>query len=242
LFRLKLTAIPLSARCFFDIAFYLWQLGCIGGDSLVKTREFKFLLPGLNLDIAIVDDVEALVTDPEDDDQIPYWAELWPAAHGLARYLWETAPIAGATVLELGAGLGLPGLVAAGRGAQVTMTDFKPEALKIIAGNAARNGLSVRTALADWRDFPLSEQFDWIIGSDILYNPQLTPYVAEILGKNLAPGGQLLLSHPNRKLTLEFMAGQKERLRLQEEHLVVPVQTDDPYFPDYQIDVHRLWR
>jgi len=73
---------------------------------MITTREIGFHLPGLSLSLEIVANVEDLVTDPADDDQIPYWAELWPAARGLAQYIWERIDFQGATVLELGAGLG----------------------------------------------------------------------------------------------------------------------------------------
>src|SRR2546426_1808678 len=50
----------------------------------------------------------------------PYWAHLWSGAVVLAA----AVPRRGArTVLELGCGLGLPGLTAACRGARVTFVD-----------------------------------------------------------------------------------------------------------------------
>jgi len=50
------------------------------------------------------------------DEFLPYWAELWPAARALAAAL---PPVAGLRVVELGCGLGLPSLVAAAGGAEV---------------------------------------------------------------------------------------------------------------------------
>jgi predicted nicotinamide N-methyase len=210
---------------------------------MAKTKEYKFELPGLTLSMQIVDDVESLVSDPEDDDKIPYWAELWPASQGLASYIWAEIDCRGVTLLELGAGLALPGLVAACKGAVVTLTDFQPEALTLIRENAERNGINgVIVELADWRQFPIKDQFDWIIGSDILYNPGLTPYVAPILAANRKPQGQLLFSHPGRAVTLDFIGKQQQLLGLQEERTVVSVHLDQPFFPDYQIDIHRLYR
>jgi predicted nicotinamide N-methyase len=208
---------------------------------VICTKVIKFCLPGLELSLEIVSNTEELITDPTDDDQIPYWAELWPAARGLAQYIWESVDFQGQTVLELGAGLGLPGLVAALKGGQVTLSDYKESALEIAARNAARNNIeNVRCLLADWRDFQVEEKFDWIIGSDVLYNPSLNPYVATILENNLQPGGQLIFSHPGRKVTQEFLRELVERKGMVEKKDYIPVTVDHPVLPCYEIEIHHL--
>ncbi len=208
---------------------------------MIATREIKFCLPGLELVLEVVVNVEDLVTDPEDDDQIPYWAELWPAARGLAQYIWEEVEFGGARVLELGAGLGLPGLVAARKGGRVVLQDYKPEALAIAGRSAAKNLLEVELLLADWRQFAVRERFDWIIGSDVLYNPKLNPYIAAIIENNLRPGGQLIFSHPGRKVTHEFLRDLVARRGMREKQEFIPVQVDHPYLPCYEIEIHHLW-
>ena len=210
---------------------------------MITTREIGFHLPGLDLSLEIVANVEDLVTDPEDDDQIPYWAELWPAARGLAQYIWERIDFQGATVLELGAGLGLPGLVAALKGGLVTFSDYKKESLDMIARNVQRNGIQhADYLLADWRDFRCEKKFDWIIGSDVLYNPSLNPYVAAILEHNLAEGGQLLFAHPSRPVTKKFLDEIKGSLGLQEEITIQVVTVQEPGVPEFNqgIDIHHL--
>lgn len=208
---------------------------------MIRTKEIKFCLPGLELVLEIVANMEDLITDPEDDDQIPYWAELWPAAQGLAEYIWESVDFRGETVLELGAGLGLPGLVAALKGGKTVLTDYKSSALEIAARNAARNKITgVEFILADWRGFSLTEQFDWIIGSDILYNPKLNPYVAAIIDRNLRPRGQLIFAHPGRKVTHDFLRELVQTREMQERQAFIPVIIDHPYFPYYEIDIHHL--
>lgn len=208
----------------------------------VVTRRFDFSLVGLHLVLEIVANVEDLVTDPNDEDQIPYWAELWPAARGLARYIWEEVDFGGATVLELGAGLGLPGFVAALKGGRVTLTDYKPEALELAARNAARNGITgISLLLADWRDFPCGERYDWVIGSDVLYNPRLNPFLRDILPRILAPGGQMLFAHPGREVTYSFLEQLKTSMGLREERKSVEVAVEEPYYPVFKIDIHRLY-
>src|SRR6185503_9525880 len=80
--------------------------------------------------------------DYERDERLPYWAELWPSARPLAEAL-AAMPLEGVSVLELGCGLGLPSIVAAGRGARVVATDWYADALQAVARNARSAGVEV---------------------------------------------------------------------------------------------------
>ena len=85
------------------------------------------------------------------DEFLPYWAELWPSGLALARAL----PLRGSRgwrVIELGAGLGVPSLVAAARGARGDR-----DRLGGGLGRAARSGTPPATGcpaiapiIADW--------------------------------------------------------------------------------------------
>ena len=99
------------------------------------------------------------------DEFLPYWAELWPAANALAAALPD---VAGLRVVELGCGLGLPSLVAAARGADVTASDWAEDAVALLRENAARNDLVVRVEVRDWRE-PWPERFDVALAADVLY-------------------------------------------------------------------------
>jgi predicted nicotinamide N-methyase len=101
----------------------------------------------------------------EQDEFLPYWAELWPASIALAAALPE---VAGLRVVELGCGLGVPSLVAAARGAEVTATDWATDAIDLLRENAARNGLELRAEMRDWRE-PWGERFDLALAADVLY-------------------------------------------------------------------------
>ena len=172
------------------------------------TTETTVMFPGKSFKINVVEDVEYLLDLVQTDDDVPFWAVLWPAALGMAEYFWINADFCGKRVLELGAGLGLVGIVAAAKGAQVVQTDFISDAIKLAEENAKMNGISkIEYKLADWRDFPLEEQFDWIIGSDILYEPQLHPHLEEIFTVNLKPGGIITLADPGRDDAKRFIAG-----------------------------------
>jgi predicted nicotinamide N-methyase len=116
------------------------------------------------------------------DEFLPYWAELWPAATALAAALPD---VAGLRVVELGCGLGLPSLVAAARGADVTASDWAEDAVELLRENAARNGLALRAEVRDWRE-PWPERFDVVIAADVLYERRNVEPLLERL-RELAP-------------------------------------------------------
>ncbi|HEU0014933.1 MAG TPA: 50S ribosomal protein L11 methyltransferase, partial [Longimicrobium sp.] len=83
-------------------------------------------------------------------DRLPYGVVLWPAAIALAHEVAARADeLRGRTVLELGAGTGLPGIVAASLGARVTQTDRQELAMSVCRRNGERNGVAASTTA--WR-------------------------------------------------------------------------------------------
>jgi len=208
----------------------------------IATRKTVFSLPDKDIKLKVVKDVESLITDPGDEDKVPCWAEIWPAARGIARWVWENISFNDEDMLELGAGLGLPGIVCALKGARVTFSDFNEWALELAMENAGLNGVSnVTCFLGDWRNFNLDHSFQWILCSDVTYDPKLNIYLLDIIKQNLAPGGNLLVSHPGRPATFEFLNNVLKLCRWKQFDTQVPVTIDDPYFPHYNIHIHH-WK
>lgn len=135
------------------------------------------------------------------DERLPYWADLWPSAHVLAADL-AVRDLAGARVLELGCGVGLPAIVAALAGARVLATDWYPDALEHAAANAAANGAEVATMLVDWRHPPpalaAAGPFDLVTGADVLYEERNGRALAALIPPLLAAGGEVLIADPRR--------------------------------------------
>src|SRR5690242_14922433 len=63
-------------------------------------------------------------------EYVPYWTDLWPASRMLAKAVLREPWPAGAEALEIGCGLGLPGVAALARGLRVTFSDYDPAALE----------------------------------------------------------------------------------------------------------------
>jgi predicted nicotinamide N-methyase len=140
-------------------------------------------------------------------DSVPYGVLLWPAAIALAHEIAARADeLRGRSVLELGAGTGLPGIVAASLGARVVQTDKQDLAMSVCKRNVERNGVaSIQHRLVDWADWDDPERYDCIIGSDILYAESMHPHLRSIFERSLAPGGRVLLSDPFRAPSLRLL-------------------------------------
>lgn len=170
------------------------------------TKETAVKLAGRTFKMKVIEDIDYLLGLVKTDDDVPFWAVLWPAAVGMSEYFWESIDFSGQRVLELGAGLGLVGIVTAAKGAGTIQTDFIPEALELAKENGKINGINnITYTKADWRKFSLSEKFDWIVGSDILYEPNLHPYLKSIFSNNLKAGGCIALADPGREDAQKFI-------------------------------------
>lgn len=146
---------------------------------------------------------------------LPYGVALWPSAIALAHELAARGKEAfgGKTVLELGAGTGLPGIVAASLGAaRVVQTDRDESALAVCRRNGERNGATnIEHCLVDWINWRDTARYDWIIGADILYAAPLHPHLRHIFEMNLVPGGgSVLLSDPFRAACLPLLESLQE--------------------------------
>lgn len=147
------------------------------------------------------------VQTEEDLANFPFGLLLWASAIGLAQWLAKHSEIVlGKPCLELGAGVGVAGLVAHQIGGIVTQTDYQESTLVLCRENARRNAVQTTICAADWRDFPTNLLgFPVVIASDILYERTLHPVLEALLPRVVAPEGVLILSDPWRPQAIEFL-------------------------------------
>jgi len=173
-----------------------------GINHLSRTREERIVLGGRELVIERPDDPESLIDESrfDEDEFLPYWAELWPSGVALARYL-AGLDLGGMRVLELGCGLALPSLAAALSGADVLATDWAPEAIELVAVNAAANGIGVTAVALDWTAARAikGRPFDLLIAADVLYEERNAGPLLRLLDEAVAPGGEALIADPGRR-------------------------------------------
>lgn len=133
------------------------------------------------------------------DEYMPYWADLWPAARMLAKAVLRETWTPRQRALEVGCGLGLPGIAALAKGLRVTFSDYDATALRFAGDNARGNGFdSFDTLQMDWRCPPERLQFPIVLASDVIYEKRNVASLVALLQKMLEPGGVCLLTDQDR--------------------------------------------
>ncbi len=172
--------------------------------------ETEYTFGGRSFNFLSVLDSYALLDriSPEEfvkDEQMPYWAEIWPSAITLASFIAEELPLAGVRAVEIGAGVGMASVVAAWKGASVLATDYSLEALRFVRYNALKNRVTLDNSRLDWRLVQCTEQFDLLFAADVLYERvNLLPIVTAI-DKLLKPEGVAYIADPRRRLADQFL-------------------------------------
>ena len=101
--------------------------------------------------------------------------------------------------LELGCGLGIPGLTALACGLRVTFSDYDLTAVKFAAANARRNKFfDFRTRPLDWRFPPDDLRVPVILAADLTYEMRNVEPLVTLLERVLLPGGICLLTDQDR--------------------------------------------
>lgn len=148
------------------------------------------------------------------EDLCPYFGTIWPAARALATHMSRlNQSLAGAKILEVGCGLALPSLVAAKLGAEIVATDFHPDVPRFLEKNLELNQiLNFKYENLNWRepaaiDLLLKQNgpFDWVMGSDVLYESAHPRDLARALSILAGKKGRIIIADPARPYLQSFL-------------------------------------
>jgi predicted nicotinamide N-methyase len=172
-----------------------------------RTVESKVCVGERELSLLHPESAEELINeaDFERDERMPYWADIWPSARILASHVVQIDG-AGRSLLELGCGAGLVATAAAIAGFDVCATDYYDDALRFTAVNVAQHtGRTPETRLVDWRELPNDlGRFDYVVGSDVLYERPYGALVARAVDITLKRAGEAIIADPGRIAAEEF--------------------------------------
>ena len=163
----------------------------------IRGKQFRFLH---------LSDIEPLIKGKDifaDISDFPFWVKIWESSVVLADFMARMAADPCQRILELGAGLGVAGIAAAGFGHRVTITDYDDGILDFSRVSAAVNGCEgVLQQRLDWLEPEELGVFDMIIGSEILFNSRFFIPLLNVLARYLAPHGVVYLAHDRRRKSL----------------------------------------
>ena len=178
--------------------------------------ETQFSLPESNVSLRIAQprDFDALLDaaagDPEQN--LPYWAEIWPSGIALADEIMEYPNLLrGRRVLEIGSGLGVTAMAALMAGAELTVGDYSSESLLLCRYNALVNTAREPEAMQiNWR-VPSDDLrrlagpgFPVVLAADVLYETRDIDPMLDLIDWLIAPGGLFWLAEPGRSVAERF--------------------------------------
>ena len=140
--------------------------------------------------------------DADRPDQDTTGLSIWAASLVMARWM-KTLSWDRKTVVELGAGCGVPGLAVASSvpsPEMVYLTDLNPNAVDNLSHNIELNNLTNASAIrTDWSDketWP-GKKVDFVIGSDLIYQKELIPLLTQVILGMVKPGGTFYYVAPD---------------------------------------------
>ena len=178
--------------------------------SDLELKDEPVTIPGSNAIMTVTRpvDTDALLDRAADDPEqnLPYWAELWPSGIALAaEILADPAMVANLDVLELGSGLGITAAVAVAAGAKLMATDYSAESLILTRLTSQRwCGAEPETLQINWRspDTDLLNGhpagYPVVLAADVLYERRDIDPLLELFDRVVAPDGVLWLAEPGR--------------------------------------------
>ena len=179
----------------------------------------KLKVQGKSIRLLKVADIEEFLggKDPfANVTEFPFWVKLWEAAMILSYVLASLPEPRGKTLLEIGAGLGAPGITAAACGFDVTLSDYEDIIMDFQKVSVAASGLSnVKCVHLDWLQPPEMKPFDVLAAAEVLFREEFFDPLLAVFRKYLKPGGSIYLAHDARRKSLPlFMERAKDEYNI----------------------------
>ena len=142
----------------------------------------------------------------ESKTPFPFWGKIWPSATALTRFLKDKPNfVESKTVLEIGAGIGLPSFSIADKTKEILITDQSMDAVDLLQKNIEHLKLKNANAFyLDWNNFTNNIKADTILLSDINYDPTQIDQLASMINHFLKNNSTIIISTPERITATPF--------------------------------------
>ena len=193
-----------------------------------ETEEKSLKIRGRHFTLLAPKSIEEYINSKDPLQDFPLWAKAWEASWVLADFLGGLPTEPGKRFLEIGCGLGLVGVVAASFGHKIVMTEHNPDAIQFARANAELNHCSdVEVIDLDWNCPSLYGQFDYVVGSEVVYHDQDFEPLRNLFERFLKPEGEVILCEGIRKTSLDFFKEMQRHfdLKAQQKSIRSPEKT-----------------
>jgi predicted nicotinamide N-methyase len=132
-----------------------------------------------------------------------YWNRVWASEVALSEFIiqeYSPSGLFNQSILELGCGTGLAGMVCAKLGGVPTFSDKVPMVIESIKKTCCLNGISAyHTEILDWSiPHGVGKSFDLVLGGEIFYDSTFLEDICQLLRGLLNEGGTGLFCDPGR--------------------------------------------
>lgn len=171
-------------------------------------------------------DIKAWYTNANPKPDFPYWARIWPAAMALSACIVAQQNIfKGRRIVELGAGLGLPSLIAAKYAKSVLITDYITEPFSYITATIQHHQYTnCSTAVCNWKNITELPEADILLLSDINYAAEDIASIVDVIEFYIKKRTTIFLATPQRIVGRDFIHAVQQYIQQNE---TVPVKTGE---------------
>ena len=171
----------------------------------ITINEFEYLISSLK---------DAQQFDDQDQEAIALgissatWSlfgVIWPTSVVMALNVHKCR-MQGKRVLEIGCGIGLCSIVLHRMGIDITASDYHPRTQSFLDKNVLGNGLPpIKYQTGNWESENKElGKFDYVIGSDILYQPAHAKHVSQFIDRHANDNVEVMIGDPGRENRARF--------------------------------------
>ncbi len=142
----------------------------------------------------------------------PLFGIVWPSSIVLASTV-AAIELGNSRVLEIGCGLAFCSIVLHSMGVNITASDYHPSVPRFLDRNVRHNNLPpLPYETGNWESSnPTLGEFDLIIGSDVLYEPDHSNTVARFIDRHAAADARVIIVDPGRRNKSSFTRNMRIR-------------------------------
>lgn len=170
------------------------------------TQQFNFGHQTIKLQLPVETAVQEWYKAQDQETPFPFWARIWPSAKALTQFLSTSKHLyENKSVVEFGAGIGLPALFSASAAASVLITDHASDAMDWFTQHHASLHKHVGHQHFDWAKNQIWPEADCVLMSDVNYRDGDFKDLMRLIQHYSAVKATIILATPQRIIARDFV-------------------------------------